>query len=381
MTTRRSIALILSPVGLLLISAGRLIIVANFNTTTAVTIASSGGFVNTLLGTVIPMVPVFIPYLALLLLLSRRFLLSIMTFAFAAFISPTSITLIQGLSLAKADWHHLVARVTDYRTILIVIALLVFVAAWAYNRSFAEGLSIIAATVVAAALLFALPVVGPLGPLRLASNNERRLVSRASAVVHGFSVGDLIVALLISVLIYAALVQGGKFRDTLGNFTGLVIAAIALAATIALFPYVHYIYPVPQDRNYYAEATHAMWLPAERIALNSHRIYYGYVLSSDTAWFTVLLTKSRTITYIPAGNIVERSVCQPGAPGQPKQYPPLIPWLYHRPSRLPVCKSRDVTVLSQSPSRSRQPREPRVQKKSPPLDRRNAGDASEEPGE
>ena len=57
MTTRRSIALILSPVGLLLISAGRLIIVSNFNTTTAVTIASSGGFVNTLLGTVIPLVP------------------------------------------------------------------------------------------------------------------------------------------------------------------------------------------------------------------------------------------------------------------------------------------------------------------------------------
>ena len=101
MTTKKSIALILSPAGVLLIAAGRLIIVANFNTTTAVTIASTGGFVNTLLGTVIPLVPVFMPYLALLLLLFRRFLLSIMTFIFAAFISPTSITFAEGFGIAE----------------------------------------------------------------------------------------------------------------------------------------------------------------------------------------------------------------------------------------------------------------------------------------
>ena len=119
MTTRRSIALILSPVGLLLISAARLIIVSNFNTTTAVTIASSGGFVNTLLGTVIPLVPIFMPYLALLLLLFRRFLLSVMTFVFAAFISPTSITFSEGFHLADAGWNRIVTAVANYRVIAI----------------------------------------------------------------------------------------------------------------------------------------------------------------------------------------------------------------------------------------------------------------------
>ena len=116
MTTKRSIALILSPVGLLLISAARLIIVANFNTTTAVTIASSGGFVNTLLGTVIPLVPIFIPYVALLLLLTRHFLLSIMTFVFAAFISPTSITAVEGLAVSEAYWNRTVTLFHNYRT-------------------------------------------------------------------------------------------------------------------------------------------------------------------------------------------------------------------------------------------------------------------------
>src|SRR5579864_1703751 len=157
MTTRRSIALILSPVGLLLISAGRLIIVANFNTTTAVTIASSGGFVNTLLGTVIPLVPVFIPYLALLLLLFRHFLLSIMTFTFAAFISPTSIKFAEGLGFAKADWNRTVAVFVSYRTITIIIVLAVLVALWIYNRSFVEGLSVVVVIVTALTLLIAIP--------------------------------------------------------------------------------------------------------------------------------------------------------------------------------------------------------------------------------
>lgn len=367
MTTRRSIALILSPLGLLLISAGRLIIVANFNTTTAVTIASSGGFVNTLLGSVIPMVPVFVPYVALLLLLSRRFLLSLATFAFAAFISPTSITLGQGVSLARIDWRHLVSSVTDIRTIVICIALVIFVAAWSYNRSFAEGLSILAAMVVAAALLVALPVGGAPGPLRLASNNERRLVSQASAVANRLSVSDVIVFLVILFAIFVA-VYVDQTVGPLGNFTALLIAAIALAATIAVFPYVHYIYPVPRDHSYYAEATHAMWLPDERIVASNHRIYYGYVLSSDGAWFTVLLTKSRTIAYIPAGDIVERSVCQPGTARQPKQYPPLIPWLYNRPSTLPACADRDVIVLGHPPIRSTHPEKPEIQQRKPPAD-------------
>src|SRR5215475_1305975 len=157
MTTRRSVALILSPLGLLLISAARLIIVANFNTTTAVTIASSGGFVNTLLGTVIPLVPVFMPYFALILLLTRHFLLSVLAFAFAAFITPTSITLTDVLYLIQTDWYHLVNVFSDSRPGIIVIVLIILAVLWVYNRSLLEALSAVAALVIAVALLFAAP--------------------------------------------------------------------------------------------------------------------------------------------------------------------------------------------------------------------------------
>ena len=130
------------------------------------------------------------------------------------------------------------------------------------------------------------------------------------------------------------------------DFLGwLLTGVVAVVATIAFLPYVHFIYPVPQNRPYYAEVTHDMWLPAERIELDTHLAYYGYVLSSNNGWFTVLLANSRVIVYLSAHEVVGQSVCQPKMLAQPKQYPPLIPWLYHPPPSLPSCKSKDEIAL------------------------------------
>src|ERR1022692_4553030 len=111
MMKSRSLALLLSPIGLLLISATRLLIVSDYNTTTATTVASSGGFVNTLLGSIIPLVPVFIPYVALILLLYKHFILSIIAFVSAAFIAPTPLTVPLTLPLARADGHYVAGLV------------------------------------------------------------------------------------------------------------------------------------------------------------------------------------------------------------------------------------------------------------------------------
>jgi hypothetical protein len=355
MTTRRSIAWILSPVGLLLISAGRLIIVANFNTTTAVTIASSGGFVNTLLGTVIPLVPIFMPYLALLLLLFRRFLLSVMTFVFAAFISPASVTFAEGFRQVKADWNQIAAAVANNSIIAIVIVLVILAALWLYNRSFVEGLSGVVVMVTALTLLVAVPIANLSLPLRLASDNERRLVITASPGTYGYTWLQILTLLaFLAVVAIPLLVADPRnvFSWLAGRLPWLLTGAVAIIATIAFFPYIHFIYPVPQYRGYYTEATHAMWLPGERIELNTRRVYYGYVLSSTGGWFTVLLANSRVIVYLPARDVVARSVCQPMMSAQPKQYPPLVPWLYHPPRSLPSCTSEDeVTLLTSYLSR------------------------------
>ena len=348
MTTRRSIALILSPVGVLLIAAARLIIVANFNTTTAVTIASSGGFVNTLLGTVIPLVPVFMPYVALLLLLTRHFLLSIMSFVFVAFISPTSITAAEGLHVAEAYWIRTIVVLHDYRAAALVVLIVTFIVVWIYNRSFVEGLSIIVVMVAALTLLIAIPNASFPLQIRLASRNEHHLATRVSSGAFGYSGIQILVALgilAIIFIIYTAITASNAEAGLIDSFSWLLTSVVALIATIAFFPYLHFIYPVPQSHGYYAEAAHSMWLNAERIELDSHLVYYGYVLTSDDQWFTVLLVNSRLIAYLPANEVVGRSVCQPKMLAQPEQHLPLIPWLYHRPAGIPACRSQDEIPL------------------------------------
>jgi hypothetical protein len=352
MTTRRSLAWLLSPVGVLLISAGRLIIVSDYNTTTAVTIASSGGFLNTLLGSLIPLVPIFMPYLALLLLLFRRFLLSILAFAFAIFITPAPVSLASTLNLAREDWSVLVAEVSGERLAIIAIVLIVVSLLWVYNRSFVEAISAIVVIVVAFVLMYGAPGVPPTSPFQLsvASAREYELTGRFTSAVSPDRLITVMLALAIVFtlvfLIYRfSLLYYGEVSSTgaVVTFGPLLSVVAAVIATIALFPYVYNIYPIPQRSSYYAEVAHQMWLPAEELALTSGRTYTGYVLSAGSGWFTVLLAAKRTIIYLPAKDVVTRSVCQPKLTNEPKQYPPLDRQLYNPPPRIPAC-ARDIST-------------------------------------
>ena len=270
---RTTIALLLSPIGLLLISSVRLLIISDYNTTTATTVASSGGYFNTLLGTAIPLVPVFIPYIALLLLLFRRHVLSIMAFAATALIAPTPLALPVTLTMARTEGHQILARATSNWLLTIVV--------------------------------------------------------------------------VIAFVIITGSVRSALFRDK--NFLRTLSTAISIAVATALFPYLYDVYPVPRTDGYYAEILREPWLPAEQIAVSSGRTYYGYTLSTSPGWFTVLLLSSRTINYIPAGNVTARTVCQVKQPHQLKQYSPLIPLLHTAPAHIPQCPYLDSTTTTTVP--------------------------------
>jgi hypothetical protein len=276
MPSRRTIALLLSPIGLLLISATRLIIISDYNTTTATTVASSGGYVNTLLGTAIPLVPVFLPYLSVLLLLFRRYVLSILALAATAFISPTM--------LSVPDSHR---------------------------KAVAEGHLILA----------------------VVNNNLLTTVFLAS----------LLITLIGIVGIY--------LNDY--EYVGRVISSIlAILAAAALTPYLYNLYPVPHSGSYYAITARQPWLPAESISLKSGEVYYGWVLSADQDWFTVLLLSSRTIRYIHTDEVVTRTVCQQSEAYELRNYLPLIPLLHTTPAKIPLCLNRDsVATKTQRPSK------------------------------
>ena len=124
---RRSgtLALLLSPVGVLLLAATRLLIVSNYNLNTAQGILSSDGYVNTLLGTVIPLVPVIMPYLALLLLLLNRVIASLLALLAAVLISPCAVSRSELLSIARSDWHVIMMSITGWReTVIILLAII-----------------------------------------------------------------------------------------------------------------------------------------------------------------------------------------------------------------------------------------------------------------
>ena len=121
---RRSatIALIASPTGLLLIAVVRLLIISNYNPVTASEVVSSGGYVNTLLGTVIPVIPIFLPYAGLVLLFFRRVIPGILTLAASALISPAAASGQGVLEIAKKDWQLILRNGTPLLFSLAIVA-------------------------------------------------------------------------------------------------------------------------------------------------------------------------------------------------------------------------------------------------------------------
>ncbi len=361
---RRWLPLLLSPLGLVLISAGRLLIISNYNATTATTIASSGGYINTLLGSIIPLVPIFIPYVALLLLLFRQFMLSALTLVFTAFIAPTSLMLPISRYLAAEDTNQLLARIDANRPTTLAIALLIVFISYLYFRSFVEALATLLMLTVAVALLSA-PIIKDLylpSSLRSANSRERNvgplLRQDANTVLPAVElnliIGAIVVLIIILIVTNLTAITFGLDWLAGATATGIVAVsrlipnvatlAIALVAAIAFFPYIYNIYPVPHRTEYYVGILRSPWLPAEKISLRSGRNYYGYALSADPDWFTVLLAKTRKIVYIHTDDVLRRSVCETLSQRKVPVEPPLITIFYAKPATIRPCADRKHLV-------------------------------------
>jgi hypothetical protein len=143
---RRALRILVTPVGLALLSAVRLLIISNYNVTTAVTVAESGGYVNTFLGSLIPLVPVFMPYLALVFLAFRRFVLCALTVVATALISPVvpspSIILGYFYNNWMSTFRWIGGQVYDATSVIsfVILVVMLFIA-WLYLRgSWVHGL-------------------------------------------------------------------------------------------------------------------------------------------------------------------------------------------------------------------------------------------------
>jgi hypothetical protein len=95
--------LALSPFIILLASGTRLILISNYDTTTATTMAASGGFGETLLGTVIPLLPPFLPALLVIFAIFRQWWCLAFAAVATALVSPAYIGVHEGL---RAAYHN-----------------------------------------------------------------------------------------------------------------------------------------------------------------------------------------------------------------------------------------------------------------------------------
>jgi hypothetical protein len=160
-----TLALILSPIGIILISVTRLLIISDYNPVTASAVVSSGGYVDTLFGTVIPLVPIFTPYLALVLLFFDRVVASLLAFLAAAFMSPVVLSRPFALRLIDRDWylvfHHNLLVIFVMVLLALIFVLLLF------TEVAGMGLDVGVRTGAVIACLLLIPFVVSLYPLPL----------------------------------------------------------------------------------------------------------------------------------------------------------------------------------------------------------------------
>ncbi len=156
-----TVALLLSPVGLLLVSVIRLLLIADYNTTTALAIASSGGYVNTLFGSVIPVIPLLLPYIAMVLLFSGRVILGLLAALATCLVSPTTARPSAVLQSSSGAWHRISTGGWIYLFVglgvLVVLLLLIELVGIGYAAVF-RSLAVIAFIVLIPLVIQAYPL-------------------------------------------------------------------------------------------------------------------------------------------------------------------------------------------------------------------------------
>jgi hypothetical protein len=169
-----TIALLLSPVGLLIISVTRLLIVSDYNPATALAVASSGGYADTLLGTVIPLIPIILPYLALIFLFFNRVILAILAFVATVFVSPVAVGRPAARGVVDRDWHFILHAPVLIIIIMMVLALLVVFLL--VVELLGLGFNIFMRTLATIACIAVIPLVSQLYSCSLAQNYYTELI-------------------------------------------------------------------------------------------------------------------------------------------------------------------------------------------------------------
>lgn len=342
-TSRRAKALLLSPVVVLFASAARLLIISNYDTTTATTMAASSGVVGTLLGTVVPLLPLFLPAILVFFIIFRRWGLVLLTAFLTALVSPAYISsVVDGLKIAANSardiWRGLLEDLPGLHGIVPI--------ARTIRRWLEDILD----------LILVLPEIalGFIG-IELSGNDLRSVWNEWPLSVRVVAICTL-AALLWAV--YAPPWNYGsrtslqdEFLPRLPLFIGVVAGTLStairalgivaygvcVAATCGFFVlYIQTVYKFPFDAQVVSEILRRPWLPAEEIRLSSGDTLVAYTMTIGNGWHVLLNERTRTISYVRAAEVLERTVCHVTEPTEPIPSP-LIQLEGVAPGDVPIC--------------------------------------------
>lgn len=257
-------------------SATRLIVICNYDTTNAATIATSGGIAGTLLGTIVPLLPPYLPAVVLVLLLFNRFFLAAITAGATAFLSPAYMTAIEGYHVATTKLPHLLGLALDSQ--------------WSV------------------------------------------LWREAGPKIVIFMAISLTFAIIEIRVWFSGWVDHPYLEGLLRFVGGLVVAAVCFFGLL----FVQAVYQVPFDLTHGSQVVRRPWMPAEEITLDNGRVLIGYTISSKDGWFLILNDEDRTTEYIRAASVSGRRVCTHER-DQIKYRDPLIKLVGAREPRTHTC--------------------------------------------
>jgi hypothetical protein len=269
---------------LLFVTGTRLLVISNYDTTTATTVASAMGAVSTFLGTIIPLLPSFLPLLILVFLVARKFIPAIFVAVATAFVSPKYASPSEARHEAWIRLEAVKRLADEYADYLI-----------GHRNEWSKV---------------------PRLPYQAWQHRDQGLATLNQLwtyLLHDWRWQSLSYAGLALLLARRSGKEWATKQDFARSFVGsyrttlhpIVMALVCFLSINALEP----MYRVPHDWRTVGYIAHQPWIPAEVVTLKSGPPHAGYVLSTKDGWLVLLKEPERTIEYIPADTVRAREVC------------------------------------------------------------------------
>lgn len=266
-------ALVLSPAVILFASATRLLIVSNYDPSTAVTIAANGGVAGTLLGTLVPLLPPFLPLLAGMLVISRKYSLAAMAAGAMVLISPAYMEVGDAWIVSRSLGYRMVTLLWDGEWSRIWLSY-----RWPLLAGMAAG------------------IIALVDPPAWMTNNWLRFREKYQSS-----------NLRQSRNIEPAFAPLGALW--IGLYRLVFVVVMTCIATLAFF-FLVAMYNVPHDSNAVSEIVRRPWLAVEQISVGNRPVtYVGYTISTKDNWQIMLDDQTRTIRFLVGKEVKDRKTC------------------------------------------------------------------------